>query len=213
MSKVQAKMAIEDLHIILIVDQSGSMQEIRSDIRHAINKFIRDQQELGEDQSTLTLVKFADEVSHIYQKRPLRHVKVLAEEDYQPDGSTALYDAVGMTLNKYDQDKQVCVVIVTDGEENASRIFNQKTVKEMIAKKQDAGWKFIYLSADITTAKQGDKLSMQSCAANVASTGCNNLAVGYRGLASNLEKACNTAVGELRRRGVMKGMGSGSKRA
>jgi uncharacterized protein with von Willebrand factor type A (vWA) domain len=208
--KTHVKMAIQDLHIVLLIDESGSMASIRSDIRGSINKFIRDQQSLADDQSTLSLAKFSDGVDYIYEKKALQQVKELAEEDYTPGGGTALNDAVGLTIAKYGDDKHVCMVIVTDGEENASKTFRQSDIKELISKKQAAGWKFIYLSADITTARQGDRLSMQSYGVNAVNVSSNNLAVGVNKLASNLERACSDAVSAYRSKGLMRGMGSGN---
>jgi len=203
------QMAISDAHIILLVDESGSMDAIRSDIRGSINKFIREQQQLGVDKSTLTLAKFSNNVKYVYEKKPLQEVKELSEAEYKPSNGTALYDAVGMTVNKYDRDEHVIMVIVTDGEENGSQEYRQKDIKDMIAKKQVSGWKFIYLSADITTARQGDGLSMQSCAYGVNNAATNNIAVGFQALASNLERACSDAVSGYRSKGKMSGMGPG----
>jgi Mg-chelatase subunit ChlD len=204
---------IDDLHIVMIVDKSGSMDNIQHDIRGSINKFIRDQQKLKVDKSTFTLVLFDNSVSTIYEKKLLTEVKELTEKDYQPDGGTALNDAIGMTMKKYNADKHLCVVVVTDGQENASHDYSGKDIKELIDKKEADGWKFIYLSADLATAQQGDKLGMRSANADLLETSCNNYAVGYRGLSMGLQKECSAAVTQIRSSGKMKGMGSGAARA
>ena len=73
-----------------------------------------------------------------------------------PRGSTALLDAVGRAINETgdrlakmaepDRPGLVIFVIVTDGEENASREFSKATIKEMIERQQTKYQLAIHLS-------------------------------------------------------------------
>lgn len=75
---------------------------------------------------------------------------------YVPDGTTALFDAIGTAIKSIDnfiathatRSWNVAVVIQTDGVENASSMFTQTQIREMIAERSTAGWNFTYLGAD-----------------------------------------------------------------
>ena len=75
-------------------------------------------------------------------------------------GSTALLDAIGKTIHKIAtaqkntaenyRAKKVMFVIITDGEENASREYSARQVKEMIQRQKERfHWEFIFLGANI----------------------------------------------------------------
>ena len=86
-------------------------------------------------------------------------------------GCTALLDAVGnavthiRTIHKYareeDQPEKTVFVITTDGEENSSREFTYRKVKELIERQQkDYGWDFLFLGANIDAGEEAAKIGI-----------------------------------------------------
>ena len=69
----------------------------------------------------MSLVTFNDDVKTIYECVPVDEVKELTAETYRPDCCTALYDAMGISLNalrkKVAEDDNVLVTVITDGYE------------------------------------------------------------------------------------------------
>jgi hypothetical protein len=199
-------MSISDLHIIMILDESGSMSGIRNSIIESVNGFVNTQKQTV-DNTTMTLVKFNDRTSYVYKKRHLLEVPELDSKSYTPDKCTALYDAIGTTIKEYHADNNVCMVIVTDGEENASRVYQYNEVQSMIADKKEAGWKFIFLSSDLKAIQQGDGMGFQSASINCLSTGSNNVSASYMELGKGITR-CAQEVAYIREKGCMRGMGS-----
>jgi hypothetical protein len=81
--------------------------------------------------------------------------ELIVGKNYQPRGTTALYDAIGRTIVELGNKKNVLMYIVTDGAENASHDFDYTRVKSLIDEKTEKGWKFEFLSSDIEEAKFG----------------------------------------------------------
>ena len=141
--------------ITLVIDRSGSMEEIHSDAEGGVNAFIREQsQQQGE--ALLTLVQFDDEHEFVHRGIPVKQVPAYT---LVPRGGTALLDAVGRAINQTgerlarmpeaDRPGLVILVIVTDGEENASREFSKVRIKKMIQRQQQKyNWHFTFLGAD-----------------------------------------------------------------
>ena len=111
---------------------------------------------------TLTLVQFDSQNPYevIHRFKPIEKVRELNRETYVPRGSTPLLDAMGMGMNdaemeigKLPEDARpegVVMVIVTDGQENASREFRKEQISKMILNHKDADvWQFLFLSADL----------------------------------------------------------------
>lgn len=197
-----------DLHIILILDESGSMDSIRKDIIGSFNKFIREQQQLKvSDKTSVTFIKFNDEITNIFEKEPLSKVKEIGLDDYTPNGCTALNDAIGTMIDKFSDEKNVCFVVITDGEENASKKYTGILIREKIDGKKEKGWNFIYLSSDLKTATQGTCLGVRSSQQGCV-TGENNVCVGYRALSRGITDVVGECVTTIRTKKLMKGMGS-----
>ena len=73
-----------------------------------------------------------------------------------PDGCTALFDAIGETLNRYSKERNVVDVIATDGMENSSKHYNYRQIGKMVSDyQQEKNWKFVYLSENIDQFDQG----------------------------------------------------------
>jgi von Willebrand factor type A domain-containing protein len=143
----------------LLVDESGSMEKTKDDAEGGLIAFLNEQVPVP-GRTTISLSKFNSRCSETFRSRGL--AAVLADVDsvrLRPRGSTALLDAVGMTiaaLSEYiaglSEDKrpdEVVVVIVTDGKENASREYDRGAVAAAVNRKEtDDGWVFVFLGAN-----------------------------------------------------------------
>lgn len=149
--------------IVVVLDESGSMDCIRDSMRTALNGLISEQRTVKERPCNFTLVKFSDNVHRVIKNKPLDQVKSLEQSDYSPNGNTALYDAVGDTINWYRHERDVLMVIITDGQENSSKKYRKDQVLRMIKEKEQyAGWSYVYLSCDLNTAAQGDGIGLST---------------------------------------------------
>ncbi len=141
---------------LIIIDESGSMQSIKKAAVDSVNETvqsIRAAAEKYEDQEHLvSLVTFNDSVSTVYECVPVDEVKELTAETYRPRCNTALYDAMGFSLNalykRVTEDDKVLVTVVTDGYENASKEYNGKAIKALVDELKTKEWVFAYIGAN-----------------------------------------------------------------
>lgn len=154
--------------IVVVLDRSGSMQLCRTDTIGGFNSFVQKQRELsvGGLDATLSLIQFDDQYEENYTYKDIHKVPALSDSSYVPRGHTALYDAIGKSivslgeklsnLPESGRPGKVVFVIITDGQENASKEYKQKRIKELIEHQQEKyQWNFVYLGANqdaITTA-------------------------------------------------------------
>src|SRR5207302_6965228 len=132
----------------------------------------------------------------------------LTEQNYNPTGSTALFKAISDTIAAFEQDSNVIMVIVTDGQENASpSTYTRQSVFDLVTKhKNQNGWTFVYLNTDIDTFSQGAAIGFGTAgfAADAEgfmssnTTGCNNVAIGYQSLGTNIKTTCCQVVSQAR---------------
>jgi hypothetical protein len=148
------------IDIIMILDASGSMYDLRGDTVGAFNKFIADQRKQP-GEAYVTLATFDNTFAQRYQAKPLHDVPPLDEDGYMGGhgNSTALLDAVGKEIVQYESlpikaDKTM-FVIDTDGFENASREWTLERVRALIEKHKADGWAFVFLGAN-DSAWQGE---------------------------------------------------------
>lgn len=153
--------------IIFILDRSGSMQSIKPAIISGFNEFLQGQQ-MTPGEASISLYQFDKVYSDlktdrmiepVYEAKPLNDAPKLTNETFLPRGRTPLYDAigsiiesVGTRLNTTPEDQKpskVLIVTLTDGEENASTVYSQAKVKEMIIHQHDAyKWEFMFIGAN-----------------------------------------------------------------
>lgn len=187
----------DDFKIVMILDESGSMGSIRNDMITAINDLIMEQKQIKDKPCKFTLVKFNDSIKRVIQNRDLQEVSELTPQDYIPDRTTALYDAIGSTVNWFRYESNVLMVIVTDGQENSSKEYNHAQIKQMLDEKQKhRGWTYVYLSNDLSTARQGDNLGLKT---GVYSTNCTQTKSKF---GNYVGKTMNSAISNYRKHGT-----------
>jgi len=147
--------------IVVVLDRSGSMGVIKSDVIGGFNNFLQEQKKLP-GKANFTLVQFDDQYEVVYEHIGLKGVPELTDSTYQPRATTALLDAIGKTVVKADQlkAKQVSFVILTDGLENASREYNRSQIFDMIKDRTDKGWQFIFLAANQDAIQAGGQIGI-----------------------------------------------------
>jgi hypothetical protein len=154
--------AFPTAHIVAILDMSGSMQAIEQKTRTAFDDFFADQKQQKEG-AIASLVVFNNTCRTVFDGIRLNEVVQLSNQDYAPNGGTALYDAIGATLTRYRTIKvpTICVIL-TDGQENASSVFTQTMVRDLIGSmRNEEKWEFVYLGANQDSFTSGGSIGIQ----------------------------------------------------
>lgn len=153
-----------DCLINFVLDASGSMCSQVEGTIDGVRQFLADQAALpGESRLSLTLFDTSFHARFVGKK--LSKVPTFGGEgnEYQPGGMTALLDAVGTTIQGTDawlaahpkfKGKVMCVIL-TDGQENSSRIWHINTrggdpehdLGALIKARRESGWEFVFLGA------------------------------------------------------------------
>ena len=164
--------------IIVVLDRSGSMSSIKTDMEGGFNSFIAKQKEVPKN-CLVSLVQFDDHYEQVYTALPISNVPALC---LQPRGSTALFDALGKTINSVgarlralseaERPHQVVFLVITDGMENASREFSPFQIQEMTKTQRDVfSWEFIYLGANQDAFAAAQAMGVHHNVARYAASG------------------------------------------
>lgn len=145
--------------LVFILDRSGSMAGLESDTIGGYNALLS-QQRKEEGTAIITTVLFDDRFELLHDRLDIQAVSAMTEKDYFVRGSTALLDAIGITMDKIGNVQKhtnpqmradkVLFVITTDGMENSSAQYSYDRIRMMIERqKEQYGWEFIFLGANI----------------------------------------------------------------
>lgn len=156
--------------ITLIVDRSGSMASCLEDAEGGINTFIKEQKK-EKGKAVFSLIQFDAEYETVHSGIDMKSVP---KYTLVPRGRTALFDSIGKGINDAKdrindmttEPDCVIFVIITDGQENASKEFKKDQIKKIIEDQTDAGWQFTFLGAD--QAAFDEAVSMGIAVASVA---------------------------------------------
>ena len=162
-------------HITVLLDRTGSMQDIRADVVGGFNAFV-DTHKAAPGEATLTLVQFDSQNPYelLYAALPIEEVPELTLAQYVPRASTPLYDAMGRAIGALDnkltatpagwRPKKIIFVVVTDGQENASKQFRRDQVMNLIDAKKKDGWDFVFLSSDLGALTDAQGMGVDAAA-------------------------------------------------
>ena len=171
----------EELDLVFVLDESGSMQGVESDTIGGYNGML-DKQRSSSNNVKVTTIVFNDCAKIVHDRADVSTIANLTSKNYQPGGCTALLDAIGLGL-KHISDihknmpanltrPKVMFVVITDGLENASQKYSIEKIRKKIKKKQEKdGWEFVFLGANIDAIAEASKIGIgHNRVANFAAT-------------------------------------------
>ena len=152
-------------YVAFILDRSTSMTSIREEAVDAFNRQVEQTKKTLEGNKDIdvevSLVTFSTQVDtpEIWCK-PLEQMQPITREDFVPSGWTAMYDAIGFTVNKLKEQKDiddpmttVLMIVVSDGHENYSRNFGAHAISQLMSDVQETKrWTVVYEGANIDLA-------------------------------------------------------------
>lgn len=147
------------VHNLIILDESGSMQSIKDYIIQGFNEIVQTVRGIArqypEQEHFISLFSF-NGLGHkmLHFTDPVEKLEQIDASSYSPDATTPLYDAMGFSFTKMRQvlkntkDYNVLVTVLSDGLENASTEFSGKEIKKLIDKLKPERWTFTYIGTD-----------------------------------------------------------------
>ena len=128
--------------------------------------------EFKEQEYAVSLTFFNEQVSPVIKNAKSSTLNPLTRMSYMPSGSTALLDAIGKSIydiksvygSEIEKDlASVVLIIITDGQENASRFYTYHDIARMI-KELDATerWTFSFLGADLDAIHTSRMLNIRN---------------------------------------------------
>jgi hypothetical protein len=154
--------------ITVVLDRSGSMSSIRDDMNGGFAAFVADQQGLP-GTCLVSMVQFDGTATEVrYVGTPIGEVGPL---DLSPRGNTPLLDAVAFSIRltgerlaalaEEARPENVLLLIITDGQENASKHTTAAALKSTIEHQRAVyKWDFIYLGANVNSFAEAQAMGI-----------------------------------------------------
>jgi uncharacterized protein YegL len=187
-------MAMSKVLVNFIQDRSGSMQSVWGETLSGFRKFVEDLRlSAARDgvEYLFSLTTFDTAVETPVAIQPIKSVDLGILAQHGPRGATALYDAVGSTIQNTDANRhgaeKIIVVVVTDGHENSSREWNKDNLHSAIdARLNEGNWTFTYLGTQPET--WDDAAGMGVAAGSAARYTSAMAGAAYSALASSVSR-------------------------
>jgi len=130
--------------------------------------------------------------------QPIKAVPELSYENYRPNGGTPLLDTIGEVMSQTGKrlagmpeslrPSKVLFVIITDGEENASHVYNFQKINEMIShQKMIYKWEFVFLGANQDAIREASKMGISMHTSMSYGTSKGEMTATYGVLASKTQ--------------------------
>ena len=182
--------------LVVVLDRSGSMEHGRADHEGGLRSFIRDQRRLaGSVRLTFVLFDSYEPFELVYDRVPLDAVDE-TRINLVPRGGTPLLEAVSRTLAHMDtrmaeeSAHPIIVMVITDGQENASGpAYSRSALKTMIKAQQAVGWVLLYLGANVDEFAEAGGLGIGSANALGYASSARGIGVMYASLSANAATA------------------------
>lgn len=169
------------MNVYMLLDRSGSMESMWKEAINSINAYVNEL-----PGNTEVFLAVFDSISYeVARNTTAKKWKDISPEEFSPRGSTPLYDSAARLLWRAmdDNPEKAAFVVMTDGEENMSRNFNQTSVKSLIAEAEAKKWQVIFLGANFDrVGDQASRVGLDSTKFMNISAG--NMGASMRGLAA-----------------------------
>lgn len=172
------------LHYVLVADSSSSMadqiDEVRDELNIQIEK-MRKESDTDNNPCTFTLRTFDSEVKNVHVNIPIEDVPKITSHDYKAGGMTALFDAIGSTIesigellgNRIDGEKEtLAMIIFSDGGENVSTKYDRAKIAALLDKYQNRpGFNIAFVGCDPASFQDMDRVGFSSASRMMYSKG------------------------------------------
>jgi hypothetical protein len=148
----------------VIVDQSGSMSGSEKQVVDGFNEKTQAVKNIQKDfpnQEIVMGLRFFNTIvdNNTVDFKPVNQIEPLSIHTYNPNGGTALLDAIGKSIydikTKFGHEIEenlatVVLIIITDGYENTSRFYTYPDIRRMINELEATEkWNFNFIGADL----------------------------------------------------------------
>ena len=206
--KKTTKATDETTDIICVLDRSTSIRTsgLTEKTIEGFNSFLADQKK-STGKAKLTLCLFDGGSSYgavdgktyeiIHERLDIKDVPELNKDTFVPRGMTAMFDAIGATIDSVytkwkdskDKSDKVIFLIMTDGQENSSKEYTQKSVFDLIQKrKDDDKWAFLFIGANIDTMQAGGGMGVSAGNTMSYSNTLRGVNVAYTNMSSSVKR-------------------------
>lgn len=159
------------IYNLIILDESGSMEAIEEQAISGLNETFQTisnaQKDHQEQKHFISFVTFNSRaIRKVMDIKPVDTNKKLEWTDYHPDECTPLFDAMGKSINELkrivNEKDVVLVTIITDGCENASRLYSGSDIKKLVNELKKKGWVFAYIGTNQDVDAVADEIGVRS---------------------------------------------------
>lgn len=188
-------MAKKTTIVNFVLDETGSMQVCWDATISGFNEYV-DSLRKGKNGTVMfTLTQFnSTKIETVFDHVPLKKVPDINRDTYRPNDLTPLYDAIAQTIKKtedrvkkYKKKPAVLCVIMTDGEENASREYTRDKLFNLVKEKEKDGWTFAFLGANQDAWQVGQSIGVPQASS-----------ISYAGTPKGTRSAMAAAAGATR---------------
>ncbi len=163
--------AIENIHNIILMDESGSMHSLRQTAidgaAEVINSIKAASDSIKAVNQFLTLAFFDGRnglrLEYVVNNQPVKNIQADLSI-YNPNGMTPLYDAIGTVIMNHIENMGVhdyaLMSIITDGYENDSRRFKASDIKAIVDSLSSRNWTFTYIGANQDAILEGSRMGI-----------------------------------------------------
>lgn len=145
------------MHAYILLDRSGSMQSLWVEALSSVNAYAKELANKTDGDavdSHVTLAVFDGQeglqFDLLRNKVPALHWETVTDREASPRGMTPLLDALGriIGLAETDNPDKAVIVVMTDGQENASREVTRDGAKAALDRVKAKGWDVVFLGAN-----------------------------------------------------------------
>lgn len=147
-----------ELNAYILLDRSGSMASRWVEALGAVNGYAAKLAKAGSVRLTAATFDGLDGVQFDVLRDGVLAANwlPLTDQEAEPRGNTPLFDAIGRLVRRAELAgaERTSIVVMTDGEENASTELTQKGAKMALARCRKRGWDVVFLGADFDAFNQ-----------------------------------------------------------
>ncbi len=154
----------------ILLDRSGSMQSLWVEALSSVNAFAKELANKKDGpavDSHITLAVFDSQqglqFDVLRRKQPALHWETVTDKEASPRGMTPLLDAMVriVALAESDNPDKAVIVVMTDGEENASQEVKREGVKVALDRAKAKGWEVVFLGANFDNISDASSVGVQ----------------------------------------------------